>query len=588
MRKCSIKNFKAFGDKPQVFSDKPITLVYGPNSIGKSSFLHGLLYRENILRGGELDFKKSDFAGDELDLGGFKNFVHKHETDREIEFSYIFNTVYEIACLMQEPDYRIPIREICKFYKNPQKLDEYRKNNLEGWSIQYKKLFTEQYINKCYKELEKNNLGIHKLEIKVCILKNERIPIIQKVEQIEEDVKKTLIDKQDKFIAKIKLYINSELYITFDYDVNNYKHFLDKYALSIGIECINEKSEFVKIIKSKMKYMGDIDRDREKIIIETVKTIKAERGEISKTFYSDITNNYESKHGKIFSNEWDKTPVKDNLIGYITLGEIARNIFEGFVTVYIRRGKRFPIQYLSPLRFYPQREDLILHSFMKKDRGNSSQGIWQEIIADELALKDLNTWLGDGEKLKSNYEIIVKKSYNISEDLVNTDKKISELVSEADEIAELKFIDKTNNTEVTPRDMGLGISQSLPILVACMAKKDTKIFIEQPELHLHPAVQCELADEFIKSKNERNNKFYIETHSEHLLLRIMRRLRYSSESELEKGDPLYITPDDICLIYVDNNGRGTYIEEIRLGKDGRLIDQWPHGFFEEGHKERFL
>ena len=148
------------------------------------------------------------------------------------------------------------------------------------------------------------------------------------------------------------------------------------------------------------------------------------------------------------------------------------------------------------------------------------------------------------------------------------------------DIQELKFLDLRTGVFVSPRDMGLGISQSLPILASCMALDNSSIFIEQPELHLHPAVQCEMADEFIRSKNNNKNNFFIETHSEHILLRIMRRLRYSSEGKISKNDELYITPDD-------NSGEGTYVKELELDEDGTLLDAWPNGFFEEGYKERF-
>lgn len=135
--------------------------------------------------------------------------------------------------------------------------------------------------------------------------------------------------------------------------------------------------------------------------------------------------------------------------------------------------------------------------------------------------------------------------------------------------------------------MGLGISQVLPILIITSAGNNIDFFIEQPEIHLHPALQCELADEFISSAKERNNKFYIETHSEHLLLRIMKRLRHSANGKIKKDDPLYITPDDICLLYIDDGGDCAFIRELELSRNGELLDPWPHGFFEEGYKESF-
>ena len=74
----------------------------------------------------------------------------------------------------------------------------------------------------------------------------------------------------------------------------------------------------------------------------------------------------------------------------------------------------------------------------------------------------------------------------------------------------------------------------------------------------------------------------IETHSEHLLLRIMKRMRHTAEGRIDKDDVLSLTPDDVCLLYVDNNGGNTFINELELDTDGTLLDIWPNGFFEEG------
>ena len=261
------------------------------------------------------------------------------------------------------------------------------------------------------------------------------------------------------------------------------------------------------------------------------------------------------------------------------LGNVALCIFQGLNNYRYKEA----IQYFSPLRFYPERKDLVFDKFsdtVNYDKVHSSKEIWQKILLDKDSREKLNVWLSDDKKLKSTYKIEVEKFYKVDDP-----KNVKELVEP--DIQELKFLDLRTGVFVSPRDMGLGISQSLPILVSCMALDNSSIFIEQPELHLHPAVQCEMADEFIRSKNNNKNNFFIETHSEHILLRIMRRLRYSSEGKISKNDELYITPDDICLLYVDNSGEGTYVKELELDEDGTLLDAWPNGFFEEGYKERF-
>jgi len=71
---------------------------------------------------------------------------------------------------------------------------------------------------------------------------------------------------------------------------------------------------------------------------------------------------------------------------------------------------------------------------------------------------------------------------------------------------------------------GFGISQLLPFVVQCLASKGQIITIEQPEVHVHPRLQADIGDLLIDSIQEpRKHQFIVETHSEHLILRLQRR-----------------------------------------------------------------
>ena len=103
MNTIGFKNFKAFGDTMQTFSNKPITLIYGPNSVGKSSILHALMYAKEIIGGANPDIMKLD---DSVDLGGFKNFIHKHDENKKFEFEETISEQYlESLVLVDDTPY---------------------------------------------------------------------------------------------------------------------------------------------------------------------------------------------------------------------------------------------------------------------------------------------------------------------------------------------------------------------------------------------------------------------------------------------------------------------------------------------------
>ena len=113
------------------------------------------------------------------------------------------------------------------------------------------------------------------------------------------------------------------------------------------------------------------------------------------------------------------------------------------------------------------------------------------------------------------------------------------------------------------------------------------VYVEQPEIHLHPRLQADLGDLFIESAlGDRKNTFILETHSEQLILRIMRRMRNTFNDELPDGLPP-VTPEDVAILYVEPRGTAAVVRELELDEEGKLLDPWPGGFFEEGFKERF-
>ena len=145
----------------------------------------------------------------------------------------------------------------------------------------------------------------------------------------------------------------------------------------------------------------------------------------------------------------------------------------------------------------------------------------------------------------------------------------------------LRLIEKSTKTNMTFLDVGFGISQVLPVLVQTVLSSGNIVAIEQPEVHLHPKLQAQLATLFVDSYKHRGNQFIIETHSEHLILRLQRLIREG------RGKSDGLKPDDVSVLYVTRNENGSRCQQLRLNEYGDFIDPWPGGFFEEAFEETF-
>lgn len=133
---------------------------------------------------------------------------------------------------------------------------------------------------------------------------------------------------------------------------------------------------------------------------------------------------------------------------------------------------------------------------------------------------------------------------------------------------------REQSPEVKLTDVGFGVSQVLPALVqAFYAPPHATVWMEQPEIHLHPRVQAELADAFVsavqcyENGRPRGVQLIIESHSEHFLLRLQRRV---AERRLR--------PEEVAVYFVRDGDDGAALEELKLDMFGE-IENWPEGFF---------
>ena len=139
------------------------------------------------------------------------------------------------------------------------------------------------------------------------------------------------------------------------------------------------------------------------------------------------------------------------------------------------------------------------------------------------------------------------------------------------------FEDLNTHLQVNLADVGFGASQVLPIVIEGFYARDrAMLLIEQPEIHLHPKAQGVLGDLLIDIATYEGGKtILVETHSEHVLSRIRRRI---AEKKIDR--------DIVAIYYCEPSAEGTKVREIGINSLGQYEHEGlPDGFFEEGYKE---
>lgn len=233
--------------------------------------------------------------------------------------------------------------------------------------------------------------------------------------------------------------------------------------------------------------------------------------------------------------------------------------------------------YIGPLRTIPPR------GFLYERAGRIASwadglAAWDLLLADRLDLVErTNKWL---QRLGTECQVVVQQ--------------LAEQSAAAEEVAE-GSVDKTvrrllletgAGSLVLPSEVGAGISQIVPVLVAALAGQSGFALIEQPEIHVHPAVQVGLGDLFIDAVSRESGRrtLLVETHSEHLILRLLRRIRETTEKELPDGATPF-TAEKLSVLYVERHTEGVRIRRLRVDASGEFQDRWPKGFFAERMEE---
>lgn len=193
--------------------------------------------------------------------------------------------------------------------------------------------------------------------------------------------------------------------------------------------------------------------------------------------------------------------------------------------------------------------------------------------------------------LKQNYDNEDKEVSKWLKEILGVELIIDEI--EGSNLYKIMIKDELG-TKANLIDTGYGISQILPILTELLSKEQNSfirkrsimtsnlyrrregktLIIEQPEIHLHPAAQSKLADLFLGFIKKGHN-LILETHSEHLIKKF----------QILVAEDNGFSSNDIAIYYVHKDrGEGAKIERLLLDENGRFLQEWPTGFFDQGYK----
>ncbi|HMT55026.1 MAG TPA: DUF3696 domain-containing protein [Saprospiraceae bacterium] len=225
------------------------------------------------------------------------------------------------------------------------------------------------------------------------------------------------------------------------------------------------------------------------------------------------------------------------------------------------------IIYIGPLREYPKRE------YKWTGSRHSHFGIRGENTFDAIisSIKQNISHYSKFFKFSGSLEEIVckwLKEFGMADDFQIVP------ISEVKQLYQVNIKTKGSKNWVDICDVGFGVSQILPIIALCyFAPYGSMIIIEQPEIHLHPKVQSGLGDLLIDAANSRNIQFVIESHSEHLLTRIQRRI---AEEKIDDKE----IKINFCNL-VDGE---SVLEQLQVDDYGEIIN-WPENFFGDEMEE---
>ncbi len=212
-------------------------------------------------------------------------------------------------------------------------------------------------------------------------------------------------------------------------------------------------------------------------------------------------------------------------------------------------------------------------------------------------LKRVSDWFSDSHVLNTGYRLALKRFRRIDEsdpigtailrgELLDLDEGETGEFAKLEPVLEVVFVDVETGLEHCCYDVGVGISQVLPVAVAAADTSADLVAIEEPESHAHPTLQAGIADILINGAvADRKKCRIVETQSMHMLLRFQRRIREATRNVATHD--MAIGSDDVGIYYLQRADQQTDATQIEIDDSGEMMQPWPDDFLEQDFHDRF-
>lgn len=564
LKALELENFKAFGERTRI-EFAPITLILGENSAGKSSVLQALgLLKQTVQYQQDGHALLPSVEKGIVDLGSYQELLFDHdfsrslrikvECDSETRLSIISSlmarlktdskTVEMLLASMDPPRLGIP-KEVAEFAA------------AQGLDVAFVDTQLEDAIT--------DGIDNDSREVDFSALEFEF-----RASSPEEMVR----------VASLKLFspFSSEPWAIFECPSHEQELLMDlgDVAESVFGEVITPRSAGFQcsFLSGDSQNWRNFWRGTREVAREIIPGINRaiddgrEREEAKAFYCSDFTLDEfvermqrVQKHVAVQVNGFIPTDA------FIVLGEKSRecnllhssNLIVGTTAVFAGKVIRDNIRRLNslgPLRQPPKRIYMFSGS-APRSVGYSGDSMPEWLFQEGQLTDKVNHWLD-----------VLQVGYHLN---------LQRLSSRAGAMFEVRLLDKRRPiaVDVALSDVGFGVCQLLPIVVQCVAGKEQILTIEQPEVHVHPKLQADLGSLFAECiQPPTSHQLIVETHSEHLVLRMQKMIRDRK-----------LSPNHVAVIYVSRGPNGSRAQRLRLDDDGDFIDDWPGGFFPERLRE---